>query len=238
MDGGSWKKWNEGLQIGGMPRPGEGVGPPRQKRPPLRLRAPFKPTSGRAGARESRSAPPPPPAGAVQHLSGRHGLGTRTDPHTPAGLVIAHTYIHTPANTGSENPCFPPTAPLLGLERAGHPLPSAPCKVSFQLRAEVGRDTRHPGGRGPGRWGLPPFRKKAGGPGTPFEGFRPASGLGVWGEVYLGRGFPGRSGGWGGVAPWLWNWSCLAPIKQGPRRPCSQSWGQSARSFPSAQSFF
>ena len=42
------------------------------------------------------------------------------------------------------------------------------------------------------------------------------------GEVYLGRGFPGRCGGWWGVSPWLWYWSCLAPINRVPEDPASR----------------
>lgn len=73
--------------------------------------------------------------------------------HTPTGLTIAHTYIHTAAaNKGSGHPV--PFRHTPSGEGGAFP-PQVPYEVSLCLRAAVGRRTRCPGGRGPGRRGSP-----------------------------------------------------------------------------------
>lgn len=112
--------------MGGIPGLGRGWGHSNKSARPSPSSS-IQLASGRAGAGESPLFPsPPPPTGAVQHLSGRHGPSTRARTHTPAGLTIAHTHIHTHQQTkGLDTPCpLPPPRP----ERAGPPLPSPPAR--------------------------------------------------------------------------------------------------------------
>lgn len=154
----------EGLQIGGadsLARRGDGA---IQKKAPSCCRPS---TSGSiqtnqwagGGGGVPLSFSPPPPTPAVQDLRDRHSPGTRAHGPTPQRVSQSRTHhTYTAANKRFGHPCPLPPPPPAG--EGGASPPQLPCKVSFGLRAAVGRGTWSPGGRWPGWRGFPDSPRK------------------------------------------------------------------------------
>lgn len=157
LEGGGWREWNKGLLMGAFLGPGRGWEHPDicvRPQPPLLLGLDSNLRVGGRG-RENPLVLSPSPSRPGSSASQRPSRPGHTHPrtHTPTGLTIAHTYIHTAAaNKGSGHPV--PFRHTPSGEGGAFP-PQVPYEVSLCLRAAVGRRTRCPGGRGPGRRGSP-----------------------------------------------------------------------------------
>lgn len=185
----------EGLQMGGgIPLPGEGMGPSRKKPPPAAApppQAPFKPISGRAGAGESLCLSPLP----LQPWQSRISetvtarARARTDRHPSGSHNRAHT--HTQQQTKGLDTLVPSRPPS---SRRGRGIPS-PAPLQGKLRAAScgGEGNLEPWREVARMEGVSRLPKKAGPP--PRSPPR-ASGLppdcGGCGEDPGCRGFPGR----------------------------------------------
>lgn len=178
--------------MGGIPRPGEGVGPFKQKRPPLPLELhSTREWAGGGGGVPSLPLPCPSSRGSPASQRPSRPEHARTDPHPGGSHNRAHTHTHTPANKGSGHPLSPP-APQAGEGGASPPQP--PCKVSCELRWGEGPGTPEGGSQDSGDFPCSP-RKPRPPPGRPLRALGRLPGWGVCGEdLGLPRSL-GRRGG-------------------------------------------
>lgn len=182
LEGGGWREWNKGLLMGTFPGPGRGwEHPDIRVRPllPLHLELDSNLRVGGRGRESPRvlfPSPSRPGSPASQRPSRPEHARART--HTPAGLTIAHTYIHTQQQTKGLDTLSPFALPL----RRGRGIPSpGPLQGKFLSASCGGEKDPAPRREGTRMEGFPRSPRMPS-PGMPFEGFKPASGLGdVWG---------------------------------------------------------